>query len=88
MAANDGAIWNAIEQDGLLAAALTRLLLWSDPRPLPAVGDEEAALALYLRTWRPGAYARGTANERAQLRAKWSANYAAAMGEVDHVGAV
>lgn len=84
--ANDAAIWNAIEFDDVLAAGLARLLLWSDPRPLPAVGDEADAWALYLRTWRPGAHARGTPDERLALRAKWSVNYAAAMMKVSHAG--
>lgn len=52
--ARDAAIWDAIENDDVLAAGLARLLLWSDPGRLPAVGDADAAWALYLRTWRPG----------------------------------
>ncbi len=82
VAADDAAIWNAIEHDDVLAAGLARLLLWSDPGRLPKVGDAEGALALYLRTWRPGAYARGTAAQRAELRVKWSRNYARAVAEV------
>lgn len=54
VAPNDAAIWNAIEQDDVLAAGLARLLLYSDPRPLPSVTDEAGAWSLYLRTWRPG----------------------------------
>lgn len=82
VAANDAAIWNAIEQDDPLAAGLARLLLWSDPGRLPAVGDEEGAWALYLRTWRPGAHARGTPEQRADLRKKWASNYARAVSKV------
>ncbi|WP_334166342.1 hypothetical protein [Achromobacter mucicolens] len=52
--ARDAAIWDAIENDDVLAAGLARLLLWSDPGRLPAVGDADAAWSLYLRTWRPG----------------------------------
>lgn len=52
--ANDAAVWNAIEHDDVLAAALARLLLWSDPYRLPVAGDLEGAWALYVRTWRPG----------------------------------
>lgn len=85
--ANDGAIWNAVEFDDVLAAGLARLLLWSDPQPLPVVGDEEGAWALYIRTWRPGAYARGTSDEREALRAKWVVNYSSAVREVGHAGA-
>jgi len=50
--------------------------------PLPEVGVEEDSWALYLRTWRPGAYARGTSVQRAELRAKWRRNYALAVDEV------
>lgn len=86
VAAEDAAIWNAIEVDDVLAAGLARLLLWSDPLSLPQVGAEGESLALYLRTWRPGAYDRGTPSERIALRAKWVTNYGAAMREVSHAG--
>ncbi|WP_372439205.1 hypothetical protein, partial [Pandoraea sputorum] len=43
----------AMERDDVLAAAFARLLLWTDPAPLPAVGEVQAAWALYIRTWRP-----------------------------------
>lgn len=47
-------IWAAFteQQHDRLAAAFARLLLWTDPKPLP---DSEAqAWDYYLRTWRPG----------------------------------
>lgn len=72
-------VWNAIEHDDVLAAGLARLLLYTDPARLPVLGDEAAAWDLYLRTWRPGAYSRGDAAQRAALRKKWAANYAAAL---------
>ncbi len=68
----DAAIWDAIEHDDVLAAGLARLLLWSDPGRLPAVGDEQGAWNLYLRTWRPG-------KPHAQT---WPAYYARAVAEV------
>ena len=43
-----------LAKDDILAAGFARLLLWSDPQPLPAIGDQQAAWQLYLRTWRPG----------------------------------
>lgn len=52
--ATDKAIWDAIENNDVLAAGLARLLLWSDPYSLPALDDANGAWALYLRTWRPG----------------------------------
>ena len=41
-----------IEHNDTLAAAFARLLLWTDPAPLPS--DSAGAWALYIRTWRPG----------------------------------
>ena len=58
-----------------LDAAFARLLLWTDPEPLPPIGDVAGAWNLYLRTWRPGAAKRDYDN----LRRKWSVNYAKAM---------
>ena len=49
----EGLHWR-IEHDDVLACRAARLLLWTDPRPLPAIGDAAGAWALYLRTWRPG----------------------------------
>lgn len=68
-------IYQALKTDPVLSAALARLLYYTDPKALPAVGDEEGTWALYLRTWRPGAYAR----QPEELRAKWKKNYADAM---------
>ena len=48
------AIWNAIETDDVLAAAAARLLLFTDPKRLPAPDDADGAWNLYIRTWRPG----------------------------------
>jgi hypothetical protein len=56
----DELVYAAIEHDDVLAAALARLLLWSDPGKLPAIGAEQCAWDLYLRTWRPGKPHRGT----------------------------
>ena len=47
-------VWLALEQDDVLACGFARLLLRTDPQPLPEVGDAKAAWDLYLRTWRPG----------------------------------
>jgi len=42
-----------------LACAFARLLLWTDPEPLPAPGDEQASFDYYVRNWRPGAVSEG-----------------------------
>lgn len=47
-------VYDALEHDDVLAAGVARLYLWTDPRPLPSIGDADSAWACYLRTWRPG----------------------------------
>ncbi|MCZ8436902.1 hypothetical protein [Achromobacter xylosoxidans] len=54
VACDPDAIYAALEYDDVLAAGVARLLLWTDPKALPAVGAADAAWSLYLRTWRPG----------------------------------
>ena len=54
VACDPDAIYGALEYDDVLAAGVARLLLWIDPKALPAIGDADAGWALYLRTWRPG----------------------------------
>lgn len=44
-------VYSALEHDDVLAAALARLLLWSDPAGLPPLGDEAGAWACYQRHW-------------------------------------
>jgi hypothetical protein len=48
------AIWAQLEHDDILAAAFARLLLLTDPKPLPPIGDADAAWLYYLKNWRPG----------------------------------
>lgn len=76
-----------LEHDDVLAAVFARLLLWTDPKALPALNDVDGAWQLYLRTWRPGAYTRGTPEYRAVLRKKWGGYYAQAMQEVSKCSA-
>lgn len=47
-------VWAALERDDVLAAGFARLLLFTDPLPLPAIDDVNGAWKLYARTWRPG----------------------------------
>ncbi len=72
-------VWAHIRTDDVLAAAFARLLLWTDPKPLPAIGEVRQAFDLYLRTWRPGAYTRGTEAQQMALYTKFQLNYAKAM---------
>ena len=48
------AIYERLEHDDVLAAIVARLMLWTDPAPLPATHDADGGWAYYLRTWRPG----------------------------------
>jgi hypothetical protein len=57
---NNRSIWDAIENDDVLAAGLARLLLYSDPKNLPSLGDVQGAWDLYNRVWRPGKPHRAT----------------------------
>jgi len=66
------AILEAIENDDVLAAAVARLLYWTDSGSLPVLGDSQGAWALYLKVWRPGKPHPDT----------WQECYAAAMGAV------
>ena len=66
------AVYAHLEHDDVLAMAIGRLLLWTDPKPLPELGKADAAWQLYLRTWRPGK----------PHRNRWDACYAAALSEI------
>lgn len=48
------AAYAQLEHDDLLAARFARLLLLTDPQPLPKLGDEQGAWDYYIRNWRPG----------------------------------
>lgn len=66
------AVYQAIVDNDVLAACMARLLLWTDPAPLPALGDALGGWGMYIRNWRPGAPHPET----------WSARYATAFDEV------
>lgn len=51
---NPRQVYGTLELDDLLAAAFARLLLLTDPKPLPALGRGGEAWEYYLRNWRPG----------------------------------
>ena len=47
--------YNCLSEDDDLAAAFARLLLYTDPKPLPSLtSDPGESWHLYERTWRPG----------------------------------
>lgn len=47
-------VHEAITHNDVLAAVLARLLLWTDPDPLPKPDDVTSAWRYYERNWRPG----------------------------------
>lgn len=57
------AIFQAMEFNDVLAFGLGRLLLYTDPKALPEIGDAQAAWDLYQRVWRPGKPHRQTWDE-------------------------
>jgi hypothetical protein len=61
--------YDALERDDMLACAFARLLLYTDSRPLPAIGDADGAWDYYIANWRPGKPHRQT----------WDALYAQAL---------
>lgn len=68
-------IHNAIVNNDLLAFGLGRLLLWTDPRELPEIGNKGGAYEYYDRNWRPG-------KKRPQ---DWDESYQVAMAAFDDV---
>jgi hypothetical protein len=83
---NAADVWAAMELDDVLSLALTRLLLWTDPKRLPDMDEfidpahhvdaddpqASASWKLYYRVWRPGK----------PHPAKWPGNYAKAVAAV------
>lgn len=67
------AIWSMLEYNDQFALGVARLLLWTDAKPLPEIGDEKGAWELYAdRLWRPG-------KPRPD---EWPGNYGTAVGVV------
>jgi hypothetical protein len=50
--AQPSSVWRSLEGHDDLAVMFARLLLWTDPRPLPTT--EVDAWDYYIRNWRPG----------------------------------
>lgn len=64
------AVYAAMLTDDTLGCAFARLLLYSDPKPLPEPGDVTASWDYYIRNWRPGK----------PHRSSWDYLYARAQG--------
>jgi len=65
-------VWERMETDDLLGAGFARLLLLTDPRPLPSLSAADQAWDYYQRNWRPGK----------PHPEKWAANWAEACATV------
>jgi hypothetical protein len=65
-------MWHALASDDVFAAGVARLLLWTDAKPLPLLGERDAAWEYYLRLWRPGK----------PKRRSWRSYYDRAMEEI------
>jgi len=72
----------AMELDGVLACAMGRLLLYTDPHPLPARGQSApVSWAYYWRNWRPGAFKDWTPDQAPPD--KWAPYVATAWAALD-----
>lgn len=49
-----GSIYSNLDIDDVLAAGAARVLLFTDPAPLPDYDDAQGGWDLYVRVWRPG----------------------------------
>ena len=67
------AVYAALEQNDVLAAALARLLLWTVPETLPIKSEPEKGWSQYILAWRPGKPHKET----------WAANFAHAWDLVE-----
>lgn len=54
IAASPTDVYYSLERDDILACAMARLLLWTDPQVLPPLDYPWTAWEMYLQTWRPG----------------------------------
>jgi hypothetical protein len=56
VACEEHAVWEIMGQAAgdNLSLCMARLLLFTDPAPIPPPDDEEATWQYYLRNWRPG----------------------------------
>jgi hypothetical protein len=71
-AVSTSVVWDELATDDVLAFAFGRLLLLTDPKRLPPLGDQQGAWDFYARTWRPGK----------PHPDRWPGNYLAAMAAV------
>lgn len=76
------AVYDAMATNDILAACFARLLLWTDPRSLPPLGEVDDAWDYYVRNWRPGAVL-GSSEGAEKHRERWEASYETALSALD-----
>jgi hypothetical protein len=69
-------LWGALPYSELAQVFFARLLLWTVPKPLPPIGEQQTAWKYYENTWRPGK----------PHPLAWAKNYTAAMDAVSYDG--
>ena len=74
-------VWAALETNDELATGFARLLLYTDPKALPDKTDVEGLWKCYLWNWRPGAYTRGTLQDKENLKSKFRQHHANVLKE-------
>lgn len=47
-------VWQVMLTDDVMGAGMARLLLLTDPKPIPKISDTQGAWNYYERNWRPG----------------------------------
>jgi hypothetical protein len=47
-------VFAALEHDQIFASCFARLEYWTNPNPLPLIGQVNSAWDYYIATWRPG----------------------------------
>jgi len=77
---NHYAVWRRFEIDDVLNMAFGRLLLFTDPKPLPKSPLD--LWAYYIRNWRPGAFAWRPGQPYPEPPAKWLPYYQRAVAAV------
>lgn len=77
------AAWEAFPFNDLLAAGFARLLLWTDPAPIPAVVHRDEQFRYYLRNWRPRGWQQMDGGSKEYAR--WLLAYKAAAELLDNM---
>lgn len=75
-------VFNAMSDNDTLTFGMGRSLLWTVPMPLVGAEEPGEAFRQYLAGWQPGAYKRGTEDEKVKIRGRFFHSYAEAWGRL------